>query len=76
MLWMMCANLLKLHSKLALLQIFMWALHKEQAESFYFGDPLGEMPLVNSVFEMKNQAAAEQAKTLLHRNNDDRKKAR
>ncbi len=72
---MMCVNVLKLHSKLALLQIFMWALHKEQAESFYFGDQRGEMPLVNSVFEMKNQAA-EQAKTLQRINNDDRKKAR
>jgi hypothetical protein len=53
----------------------MWALHKEQAESFYFGDPLGEMPLVNSVFEMKNKAAPEQARTLLRINNDDRKKS-
>lgn len=73
---MMCVNVLKLHSKLALLQIFMWALHKEQAESFYFGDQRGEMPLVNSVFEMKNKAAAEQARTLQRINNDDRKKAR
>ncbi len=28
------------------------ALRKEQAESFYFGHPLGEMCLVNRVFEM------------------------
>lgn len=30
----------------------MRALRKRQAENFYFGHPLGEMRLVNRVFEM------------------------
>lgn len=32
----------------------MRALHKGQAESFYFGHPLGEMHLVSRVFERQD----------------------
>lgn len=31
----------------------MWALHKGQAESFYYGHPLGEMRLVNRYLNFK-----------------------